>query len=380
MPGEGEKILIVDDNFDVRRLLSRSLERAGFAVSQAVDGCEAIEMLRREPFDLIFLDLKMPHMDGVDTLRMIKALDPYTQVVILTGHASFNTAISTLREGGAYDYLTKPIDDVDGLVEVTRKALERRRLFLEITEYQREIKSFKRRVKEETDRRTRRLQKQLEALEVLVENKMAFSKRISAELKDRLTHVEAALNSEEPSLMEAPINQCKGIVNFLDYFCQLAAEGRVGPDFDERVDISHMVEMISREALGWGGDKVCVRHCEGGGYIRGDVDMLTWAILHLIENGLRFVKPGGRGVTLSFSHEGDQLGITVADDGVGISRREAKEIFGLFYQGRRYPQTKGKGIGLAIVKSIIEGHRGTIRVESKPGEGTRFTLTLPLAG
>ncbi|MFQ5841792.1 MAG: response regulator [Thermodesulfobacteriota bacterium] len=378
MAGEGEKILVVDDDFDVRRLLRRSLERAGFMAREAVDGCDAIEMLRRESFDLIFLDLKMPHMDGVNTLKMLNALDPRVEVVILTGHASLNTAISTLREGGAYDYLTKPLGDMDELVKIARKALERRRLALEVIEYQREIKSFKRRLKEETEKRTKPLRRKMEALENLVENKTAFFKRMSTELKDRVAHMEKALNSQGPTVIQAQLNQFKGTLTFLDYFYQLAVGERVRPDFEERVAISHIVEMISRQASGLKEGRVSVSRFDGGGYIRGDVDMLTWAIWHLIGNGLRFGKPGGNGISLSFSHESGRLDIAVADGGVGISGREVKEIFKLFHRGRKYPQVNGKGVGLAIVKSIVEEHGGTIRVESKAGKGSTFIISLPL--
>ncbi len=107
MPSKSS-ILIIDDEAYLRSTLAVILERAGYAVTTASGGEEALEILIKQKFDLVFLDLKMPGMDGVELLPEIRLLDPVLPVLILTANASLESAIQTMRLG-AIGYLMKPI-------------------------------------------------------------------------------------------------------------------------------------------------------------------------------------------------------------------------------------------------------------------------------
>jgi DNA-binding NtrC family response regulator len=126
-----ETILIVDDDEDVLSLIEKHLTNKGFEVVTAYDGEQALALVERVDFDLVITDLKMPKIDGMEVLRRIKEKSPDTEVVILTGHGTMDSAIEALREGGAFDYLQKPLYNIMQLSFVTRKALERKRLRLE---------------------------------------------------------------------------------------------------------------------------------------------------------------------------------------------------------------------------------------------------------
>lgn len=124
-----ERILVVDDETTIRYLLENVLSHQGYQVSVAQDGNQALEELQRSSFDLILTDLKMPGMDGLELLRRARSLFPETEVVVLTGHATVETAVQAMKEG-AHTYLTKPFN-LDGLVVTVRNCLEARRLRLE---------------------------------------------------------------------------------------------------------------------------------------------------------------------------------------------------------------------------------------------------------
>ncbi len=132
-----ERILIVDDDQSLREFLTITLSRDGFQVEAAASGPRALEVLQETPVDLALVDLKMPGMDGLETLRRIKDANETVSVVIVTAFSTTETAIQALKEG-AYDYLIKPFK-VDELKLVVRKALEERRLRWENLRLRREI-------------------------------------------------------------------------------------------------------------------------------------------------------------------------------------------------------------------------------------------------
>ncbi|MBW1925316.1 MAG: response regulator [Deltaproteobacteria bacterium] len=110
----GAKILLVDDEVVFTENMSKLLSSRGYRVATANSGDEAIRNLERENFDVVVLDLKMPGMDGLTTLKEIKKLDLFTETLILTGHGSIDSALDAIKLG-AYDYLTKPCE-IDELV------------------------------------------------------------------------------------------------------------------------------------------------------------------------------------------------------------------------------------------------------------------------
>ncbi len=119
-------ILLVDDEADFRAIISDHLEEKGYQVFSVGSGQEAISAAREQDFDVALLDVKMPGIDGVDLLRTLKEIDPSVEVIMLTGHATVETAVQTIKLG-ALDYLSKPVRLSELEVTIT-KALEVRHL------------------------------------------------------------------------------------------------------------------------------------------------------------------------------------------------------------------------------------------------------------
>ena len=134
-----EKILIVDDERSMRDVLSIMLKRAGYDVTVASDGEEAIAHIDKELFDLVITDLKMPKAGGLEVLKAVKESSPESVVLIITAYASTESVVEAMKLG-AYDYLTKPFQ-VDEVQLIIRNALEKRRLSTENILLKREMAS-----------------------------------------------------------------------------------------------------------------------------------------------------------------------------------------------------------------------------------------------
>lgn len=103
------RILLVDDEADFVEMLSLRLHEAGEKVTPAYSGREGLEILARKSIDVVILDIRMPGMDGIETLREIKKRFPLVEVMMLTGHGTTETAVEGMKLG-AFDYLMKPAD------------------------------------------------------------------------------------------------------------------------------------------------------------------------------------------------------------------------------------------------------------------------------
>jgi DNA-binding NtrC family response regulator len=123
------KILIADDDTNLRMVLKNELTDAGFDVSDADNGKKTIDMLKKDEYDVLILDLNMPGFHGIDVLKKAKKLDIATETIILTAHATVSSAVEAMKLG-AYDFITKPFQ-MDELIAIAEKAFEKKNLIRE---------------------------------------------------------------------------------------------------------------------------------------------------------------------------------------------------------------------------------------------------------
>ncbi len=126
-PSSGGRVLVVDDDASVREFMTHALTEAGHTVTSAEDGESALEAIREQVFDLVVTDVKMPGLSGIQVLEQVKRQSPETEVIVVTAFATLDTAVKALRSG-AYDLITKPLEDIELLFRVAGRALEKRRL------------------------------------------------------------------------------------------------------------------------------------------------------------------------------------------------------------------------------------------------------------
>jgi PAS domain S-box-containing protein len=126
------RVLVVDDEEAYRTLMAGHLERKGMNVSTAGNGAAALDAFQKEgPFDVVVTDMMMPNMSGLDLLQEIKAREPGTEVIVITASNEIDKAVSAMREGGAYDYLLKPLESIGELSLTVGRALQHRQLLEE---------------------------------------------------------------------------------------------------------------------------------------------------------------------------------------------------------------------------------------------------------
>jgi two-component system NtrC family response regulator len=134
------KVLIVEDDKSLRELLQMELSRSGYKVTATASGEEGFDVYREEIFNVVLQDIRMPGMDGVEALKLMRAESNIPEIIMFTGHGTIETAVECIKHG-AYDYLTKPIklDELELLID---KACEKNRLRLENINLKKEIKRF----------------------------------------------------------------------------------------------------------------------------------------------------------------------------------------------------------------------------------------------
>lgn len=113
------KVLLVDDEETFVETLAERLELRGFATQTATTGDAALDILQKHAVDVVVLDVVMPGKDGIETLKIIKSINPLVEVIMLTGHATVETAIQGMRLG-AYDYLMKPTDTEELILKINK--------------------------------------------------------------------------------------------------------------------------------------------------------------------------------------------------------------------------------------------------------------------
>lgn len=133
-------ILIVDDDESIRDSCTQVLKKEGYGVKAAKDGEEGLNAFKKEFFHLVFLDLKLPGIDGMEVLKKIKEENPATPVIIITGYASITSAVECMKRG-AFDYLAKPFSPEE-LRFLTKKALESRKIYFENISLRKELEDI----------------------------------------------------------------------------------------------------------------------------------------------------------------------------------------------------------------------------------------------
>ncbi len=187
MANKGERILVVDDEAMVRKLLCQKLSQEGYQCEEAESADQALDRLRNKPTELVILDIKMPGKSGIDLLPEIKASYPNTAVVMATALTDVNIVTRCMKQG-AYDYICKPFD-LGEVVMSVEGVLDRRRLELEIKKYQQHLEQ---RVGEQTKEIRKVFLGAIEALAFALEAKDKYTAGHSR----RVTEIAVAIGKE----------------------------------------------------------------------------------------------------------------------------------------------------------------------------------------
>src|SRR5436309_11701955 len=123
------KILLIEDKDSLRQMLSTAIKKAGYQVEEAADGNAAVERIRKQPYQLIITDLRLPTLSGLEILKIQKEIDPTIPVLLMTAYGTIEEAVEAMKQG-AFDFVAKPVD-ISHLLLLIERALQQRRLLLE---------------------------------------------------------------------------------------------------------------------------------------------------------------------------------------------------------------------------------------------------------
>jgi DNA-binding NtrC family response regulator len=127
-----EKILLVDQEPYILKTLENTLVKKGYQIRSALRDEEAFGLVRSESFQLVITEIRIPNVEGLEFIKQVKALDNEIEVIVITGFASIENAVTALRDSGAADFITKPLDNIDQLFIAIDKALQKGRMRREI--------------------------------------------------------------------------------------------------------------------------------------------------------------------------------------------------------------------------------------------------------
>ena len=173
------RVLVIDDEVGIRMGCQRALSSQNYEVDSAASGEEGLEKIAREGYDLVLLDIMMPGMGGMETLKCITEIDPNLVCVVITGYATVELAVQAIKQG-AYDFITKPFD-ADTLILTVDQGMEKRLLSLQAQRLA------------EMEARARELAHQKEELERLDRIKSTFTLTVAHELRAPVAAIQSYL-------------------------------------------------------------------------------------------------------------------------------------------------------------------------------------------
>ena len=390
---EAARLLVVDDEESVALTIGAVLQQEGFEVDTASSGAEAAERLRVKAYDLVLTDLHMEGGDGLSVLEAVRQHSPLTISIVLTGFASVETAIAALRQD-AYDYLVKPCI-IDELKYTVRRGLEHRRLMLAEQEARASLERLNSELEQRVEQRTLELQKVNDELVAANRAKDIFLATLSHELRTPLTPVLGWVNllrsskTHDPAMLRQALEaiernarlQARLVDDLLDISRVVSGKLRLEREPVEMgAVVAAAVETVRAEAAARD-IAVEVETPDFPVVVQGSPVRLQQIAWNLLSNAVKFTPSGGR-VSVGVAREGNEARVSVADTGVGIAPDFLPHVFDLFRQADSSTtrQHGGLGLGLAIVRALVELHGGWVRAESEgKGRGARFTFGLPCA-
>lgn len=360
-------VLLVDDIPANLVALEAFLGRLDCEIYRAPSGNEALKQLLRREYAVVLLDVQMPDMDGYEVAGYIRQHPSTREIPIIFVTAMSEARANLLRgyESGAVDFLFKPIDPVVLVSKVE--------VFLSLF------------------RARQRLQDEIDAHRRTLAELEAFNYSVSHDLRSPVRHVEAyssilledhgaQLDGEARAHLEKIHASAKKMASHMEGLVSLSRARRSAlqrTTFDlatmaagivgelRQAEPRREVELVLPQALP-------VTASEG---------LVRIALENLLRNAWKFTRerPSAR-IEVGVARTGDEPAYFVRDDGAGFDAARATKLFQPFRRFHDESRFEGSGLGLVIVKTIVERHGGELRVESAPEEGATFTFTLPAAG
>jgi signal transduction histidine kinase len=372
--GSTAHILVVDDAPQNRLLAEARLSTAGYRVSQADSGEAALAAFEREVPDLVLLDVRMPGLDGFDTLERLRALPHGAEVpvVFLTAFDDEETHRRALA-AGVDDFLSKPLRPTELLIRV--------RSLLRLSAAMRKLHDSHSLVSAQRDAllHARHLRERLSAfivhdLKIPLQNISAATEVVQRRSENEGAQRAAAMIQRGCSDMN------RMVLDLLDV--ARAEDGHLPvqkTDFDLRSLLDDIVER-TRATRGQGSAvKLETMYDLDEARIQGDPELLRRVIENLLDNALRY-SPAQSAIHVSAAKRHGQVDILVRDEGPGIPEEHRERVFDMYERLEERRDRSGRGLGLVFCRAAVEAHGGSIWIDPPEGRGAVFHVRLGTRG
>jgi two-component system, sensor histidine kinase and response regulator len=372
-PSRIDRILAVDDSPDNLFLIQTILEDKGYQISLAENGQSALAHIEKHPPDLILLDVMMPGMDGYEVTRRVRANQArlgFIPILLITAHQQ--SSVVEGLDAGADDFIRKPVD-MDELLARVRSLL--------------------------------RLKHSIDEQQHMSRQREDFVSRLTHDLRTPLVAADRMLNlflqeafgpitSEMAEAFEVMIRSNKNLLQMVNTLLEVYRHDAGSKTLTfSPVDLRAVVQEVVQELEPLvQAESICLQvelptlteNDPVSTIVLGDRLELRRVLTNLVGNAIKFTDRGSITIRLiggkSSEVDGDQspnwLRIEVEDTGAGIPAEDQAVLFERFRQGDH--KRAGSGLGLYLSRRIVEAHRGSIEVKSEMGQGSLFTIRLPM--
>jgi len=385
---EKKSILIVDDELEMRRLLSTFFEKKGYKAVAVESGLLGLRLLSRLGFDALISDVKMPFMDGIEFATKARKFNPDLVIVMLTGYGSLDAAQQAIRIG-VQDFLTKPVE-LDKLQDSVERGLEviagRKKDAEYYLNLQEELKSDKDKLDSMKEELVSLIGHEFRTpIAVITEGFDIMKGMIQTPAEDKI----GALASDKKDGVFRAIDHGRrrllGVIEDITYYLDLSrgsirlnrVKVNLGVFLGESLDGFRQLLSGSKSTLE-------ERFAEENDSADIDKDKFLDVVARLINNAA-YHNPDGCRIILELSSAMRQEGgkekrfirIVIRDDGLGIDEHIFENIFTPFSASDMMHHGRGLGFGLAICKKVVDLHQGHITVESAKGQGASVIIEIP---
>lgn len=367
-----ERILVIDDEPNIRGTLEEFLELCGFDVDTAENGSHGLDMLGRRAYDLVVSDVRMPDVDGLAVIEWMKETCPEIPVIVISGYATVESTLHAMRMG-AHDYIVKPFT-LDQIRRTIDNALERRRLA----------------------RKNVELEERNEQLREIERIKDDLLSTVSHEFRTPLTAMKGFLSlvshGDQENLRPDQVHALEAIRANVDRLDNMIAnlltltECQDGA-YEPLLRPTTLGEFLREYGAGSESDQrrgYALEIEDGAGEAPVKLDRMRFPLVlrNLLDNAFKFERePGKAEVIVRARRAASELILEVHDDGIGVGETLGEELFDRFTQGDMTStrEHQGAGLGLAVVREIVGAHGGSLRLVPALLGGTSVRVTLPVA-
>jgi hypothetical protein len=367
------KVLVIDDEPGIRSGVARILrdfhvtypfmdEDYTFELTDAPSGEDGIKLIEKELPDILLLDNKLPGMQGVDVLEYIRERKYDIAIAMITSYASLDVAVRATRDG-ATDFIPKPFtpQELKSSIENITKQLYLKRITFKLKQDGKKVRyQFLSVLSHE-------LKAPLNAIEGYL--RMMQEKQAGDRIEDYANHIDRSLQR---------VQGMRNLIMDLLDFTKIRLERK-----EEKIQEVNLAEMaagaiVTVQPYAIQMDVNINLEVLSDALIMADPDDVEIIFNNLISNAVKYNKTGGK-VDITIDTSDTDAIMIFSDTGIGITKTDSENLFAEFVRikNEKTKNISGSGLGLSIVKKVIELYHGTIKVESTPDVGTVFTIRLP---